>query len=109
VDGLGLVQFVEFESASALDEAALAGPGLVQSMERRGARYRLRLDRSLTALSRVLDALERQGVMPIGLSAHQATLDDVFLALTGRALSTDAENGSPPPASVAPAEGRAVP
>jgi len=35
---------------------------------------------------RDLAELERQGVQPIGLSTHQATLDDVFLHLTGRAL-----------------------
>jgi ABC-2 type transport system ATP-binding protein len=93
VDGLGLVQFVEFETGGALDEQALRARSLVDSVDRRGARYRLRLDRTLTALSRVLDELERQGVTPIGLSAHQATLDDVFLALTGRALATEAENG----------------
>jgi hypothetical protein len=39
-----------------------------------------------------LAELERRGVVPIGLSTHQATLDDVFLQLTGRALHE--ENGS---------------
>jgi hypothetical protein len=34
----------------------------------------------------VLEELERQSAEPIGLSTHQATLDDVFLHLTGRAL-----------------------
>ena len=37
----------------------------------------------------MLAELERQGVVPIGLSTHQATLDDVFLSLTGRALETE--------------------
>jgi ABC-2 type transport system ATP-binding protein len=105
VDGLGLVQFVEFETRTPVDEAAFAEKKLVQSVDRRGERYRLRLERSMAAMARVLDELERQGVVPIGLSAHQATLDDVFLALTGRAL-TAAENGNgepkpsvPPPAA----------
>jgi ABC-2 type transport system ATP-binding protein len=88
VDGLGLVQFVEFETKTPLDEPAFAQKNLVESIDRRGERYRLRLDRSMAAMARVLDELERQGVVPIGLSAHQATLDDVFLALTGRALAT---------------------
>jgi ABC-2 type transport system ATP-binding protein len=87
VDGLGLVQFVEFETKTPLDEAAFAEKKLVQSIDRRGDGYRLRLDRSMTAMARVLDELDRQGVVPIGLSAHQATLDDVFVALTGRALT----------------------
>jgi ABC-2 type transport system ATP-binding protein len=87
VDGLGLVQFVEFETKTPLDEAAFAEKKLVQSIDRRGDGYRLRLDRSMTAMARVLDELDRQAVIPIGLSAHQATLDDVFLALTGRELT----------------------
>ncbi|HVY26541.1 MAG TPA: ABC transporter ATP-binding protein [Polyangiaceae bacterium] len=89
VDGLGLVQFVEFETKQALDEAAVAALGPVESIERRGEGYRLRIDRSLSALGAVLAELERQKVTPIGLSTHQATLDDVFLHLTGRALKTD--------------------
>ncbi len=86
VDGLGLVQFVEFEAKQALDEPALSALPAVETVVRRGEGYRLRIDRSLSALSTVLAELERQNVVPIGLSTHQATLDDVFLHLTGRAL-----------------------
>jgi hypothetical protein len=43
----------------------------------------------LSALREVLAELERQQVTPIGLSTHQATLDDVFLSLTGRALKAN--------------------
>ncbi len=86
VDGLGLVQFVEFETKQAPDEAALSALAAVEKVERRGEGYRLRIDRSLSALTSVLSELERQHVTPIGLSTHQATLDDVFLHLTGRAL-----------------------
>jgi len=96
VDGLGLVQFVEFEVSSPLDEPALAAVSVVASVEKQRERYRLRIDRSLAALSAVLAELERQSVVPIGLSTHQATLDDVFLQLTGRALETEpsVENGT---------------
>jgi ABC-2 type transport system ATP-binding protein len=86
VDGLGMVQFVEFEVAKPLDQAALRALPSVASLANRGQHYRLRIDRSLAALSAVLVELERQGVQPVGLSTHQATLDDVFLHLTGRAL-----------------------
>jgi len=94
VDGLGLVQFVEFETKQTLDAAALSAISSVEAVDRRGEGYRLRIDRSLSALSAVLAELERQQVVPIGLSTHQATLDDVFLDLTGRALVAEAENGS---------------
>ncbi len=92
VDGLGLVQFVEFETKQTLNEDAMSALSAVEAVERRGERYRLRIDRSLSALGAVLAELERQQVVPIGLSTHQATLDDVFLHLTGRALVT--ENGA---------------
>jgi ABC-2 type transport system ATP-binding protein len=89
VDSLGMVQFVEFEVARPLEEAPLAALPSVASLTTRGQHYRLRVDRSLAALSSVLDELGRQGVQPIGLSTHQATLDDVFLHLTGRELARE--------------------
>jgi ABC-2 type transport system ATP-binding protein len=91
VDSLGMVQFVEFEATRPLSEAPLAALPSVDAVVNRGNRYRLRVDRSLTALRAVLEELERQGVQPIGLSTHQATLDDVFLHLTGRALEQQTE------------------
>ena len=83
VDQLGPVQFVEFDSAVGLDDTALLALGSVRSIERRGDRHRLCIDRSLAALRQVLEELDRQSVVPVGLSAHMATLDDVFLQLTG--------------------------
>ncbi len=95
VDGLGDVQFLEFELAGELDSAGLEALGAVESVQRRGPRYRVRLARSLSALTSVLGELERQNVVPIGLSTHQATLDDVFLQLTGRGLTEENGNGAP--------------
>jgi ABC-2 type transport system ATP-binding protein len=94
VDGLGMVQFVEFETPCALDQVTLEQAGAFTCFERRGDRYRLCIDRSLAALRRLLAELERQEVTPIGLSTHQATLDDVFLTLTGRALQSDPPRGT---------------
>jgi len=89
IDGLGLVQFVEFETKQVLDEAALSALPVVENILRKGEGYHLRIDRSLSALRVVLAELERQRLTPVGLSTHQATLDDVFLQLTGRALKTE--------------------
>lgn len=86
IDALGLVQFVEFETKQPLDEAALAALPSVENVLRKGEGYHLRIDRSLSALRLVLAELERQQLNPIGLSTHQATLDDVFLHLTGKTL-----------------------
>ncbi len=88
VDGLGNVQFLEFETADVLDEGALLALTMVENVERRAQHFRIRLERSLGALSAVLRAIDDQHATPIGLSTHQATLDDVFIQLTGRALAT---------------------
>ncbi len=96
IDGLGLVQFVEFESDAEVDTNALSAATQVNTVHRRGGRYRLTIARSLTALREVLAELERQRIVPIGLSTHQATLDDVFLALTGRQLRAEPTHGNDP-------------
>lgn len=109
IEGLGPVQFVDFEVAHLLTPASLAALSGVEAVEQRGHRYRLRIERSLTALRQLLSQLDRQGVTPIGLSTHQATLDDVFLSLTGHALTSS--EGAPDTGSTAtsrpPSEGRA--
>jgi ABC-2 type transport system ATP-binding protein len=87
IDGLGLVQFVEFETSDELDTESLLELPNVEKLDRRGAHVRLQASRQLGALRDVLAELERQAVTPVGLSTHQATLDDVFLHLTGRQLS----------------------
>lgn len=65
------------------DDAALAGLPGVQ-------RVGQRLDVSVADIGRdtgaVLDALARRGVQVRGLATARATLEDVFLALTGRQL-----------------------
>ncbi|HEV8548369.1 MAG TPA: ABC transporter ATP-binding protein [Polyangiaceae bacterium] len=94
VDSLGIVQFVEFDATRPLDEGKLTALPSVAAVTARGQHYRLRVDRSLAALTSVLDELSRQGVQPIGLSTHQATLDDVFLHLTGRALERERQEGA---------------
>jgi ABC-2 type transport system ATP-binding protein len=86
VDALGEVQFVDFETRDAVDVDRLERLPGVESVTRRERQYRLQVGRSLKRLSAVLAELERQSVVPIGLSTHQATLDDVFLQLTGRGL-----------------------
>jgi ABC-2 type transport system ATP-binding protein len=86
IDRLGDVQFLEFELAGTLDVGRLKQLAELHSVRQEGARCRVELGRDLNALSRVLSALEQMDVVPIGLSAHQATLDDVFLQMTGHRL-----------------------
>ena len=72
-----------------LDVSCLERIEGVESVKRRDRQYRLTIGRNLKRLTGVLLELDRQNVVPIGLSTHQATLDDVFLALTGRGLSAE--------------------
>jgi len=92
IDSLGEVQFVEFEIATAPDDFSvekLRQIQGVQNVEERREKYRLTIARDLRALSIVLEALGTLGVTPRGLTTHQATLDDVFLSLTGKELGGD--------------------
>ena len=92
IDSLGDVQFVEFEVGSAPPSFVpdvLSSLPVVQKVEDRRGRLRLTIDRDLDALSAVLSELKQRGVVPVGLSSHQATLDDVFLHLTGKELGLD--------------------
>lgn len=86
VDALGDVQFLEFDLENPLDESPLLAIPDVENIEHRGKHYRIRLARSLKALGAAVRLLDEQHASPIGLSTHQATLDDVFIHLTGRAL-----------------------
>ena len=89
IDSLGEVQFVEFELASApqgFEAKDLTEVPEVQKVEERRDRIRLTIGRELSVLSKVLEAVAQRGLTPRGLTTHQATLDDVFLNLTGKEL-----------------------
>jgi len=92
IDSLGEVQFVEFEVADApaqFETSQLSSVPEVQQVEERRGRIRLTIGRPLAALTSVLQALSAANVSPRGLTTHQATLDDVFLSLTGKELVSD--------------------
>lgn len=92
IDSLGEVQFVEFELADAPPEFSprdLEAVRHVQAVDQLRDRIRLTIPRELSVLSSVLASLAEAHVTPRGLTTHQATLDDVFLSLTGKALTDD--------------------
>lgn len=98
MDSLGDVQFVEFElpaeQASTFHSELLSAHPAVLQVKQDRARIRVTTNRELQALQAVLEILQTAHLTPIGLSTHQATLDDVFLHLTGQAL-TDDQHTSP--------------
>lgn len=89
IDSLEAKQIIEFELAAELDlpliEAALGdAPVTVQ-----GALYRVSATSVSETLPALLRALERAGAALVTLRTFQPTLDDVFLAKTGKALRDD--------------------
>jgi ABC-2 type transport system ATP-binding protein len=80
-------EVVEFAlSADSVDEAALSRLPGVQGARRAADGWALTVDRVHVAVPALLAHVESSGLSLLRLSTHSATLDDVFLALTGRQL-----------------------
>jgi ABC-2 type transport system ATP-binding protein len=86
VSSLGGSQVIELVSRPGLDDGAFdAVPGLA-SARRRGDALTLSVDALHRALPAVLAAVSARGAALEALSTRQATLDDVFLHMTGHSL-----------------------
>jgi ABC-2 type transport system ATP-binding protein len=86
VAALAAEQIVEFQIRGDLDAAEFANlPGISGAAGGDGA-FRLSVRRIGEAMPALLVELERRGVVLESLTTHQATLEDVFVQLTGRAL-----------------------
>ena len=100
IAALGADQIVEFSVAGALEEQALtklSGVRGVQSRngsrdpqnDNRAAGYALTVTDISLALPALLEELEQQHAKLVSLTTHQATLEDVFVSLTGRMLRNE--------------------
>jgi ABC-2 type transport system ATP-binding protein len=87
---LGAEQVIEFaadEAAAArLSEPMLAALPSVEGVAREGGSWRLTVREVHRAVPELLAALAARGIEPTQLTTHHATLEDVFMALTGRRL-----------------------
>jgi ABC-2 type transport system ATP-binding protein len=72
-----------------VDEDPLRHIEGVCSTTRRDGTYRLQVDELHRAMPALLNELRRQGVQLAELRTHSATLEDVFVSLTGRHLRDD--------------------
>jgi ABC-2 type transport system ATP-binding protein len=70
------------------------GSELTESPTDEGVRIDFRVERATRTLPRLVHALGDKGVVVLEASAHQPTLDDVFLNLTGRSLREAVETGA---------------
>jgi ABC-2 type transport system ATP-binding protein len=77
---------IEFASTPALVEADFSAVPGHHGAVRRGERWQLRVDSLAAAVPHLLSTVEARGAKLDILSTHAATLEDVFVALTGREL-----------------------
>jgi ABC-2 type transport system ATP-binding protein len=88
IDGLGGAHVVEFEATVPLTEAELAGLAGVRRVEAQpgSGRWLLTADGLHEPVPALLELLGSRNGALASLTTHRATLDDVFLARTGRQL-----------------------
>ena len=83
IDGLGLPSVVRFTTADA-DVSWLERLDVVESVDQRGATVEVRGTGPVLAL--VAAELVAHGIAPLDLRVDRPTMEDAFLALTGRAM-----------------------
>jgi ABC-2 type transport system ATP-binding protein len=86
IESLDADQIVEFSVKGQLQEEVLAGLPGVRGVRTKNGEHLLTVMDIGAALPALLAELERQRVELITLATHQATLEDVFVSLTGRML-----------------------
>ena len=86
IESLGADQVIEFSVASPLTDDALTNLPAVKNLHKRGDVYALTVSEIGVALPALLAEIKRQQSEIVTLTTHQATLEDVFVSLTGRML-----------------------
>jgi ABC-2 type transport system ATP-binding protein len=90
IASLGAEHVIEFAvadtAAAAIDDRALRALPTVEDVARDGSAWRLTVREVHRAVPALLAALSERGVEPTQLTTHHATLEDVFMSLTGRRL-----------------------
>jgi ABC-2 type transport system ATP-binding protein len=86
VASIGAEHVVEFSAGNAVDNAALRHLDGVRQVRNDNGNTQLQVTELHRAVPALLDELGRQGVPLTELRTHSASLEDVFVALTGRHL-----------------------
>jgi ABC-2 type transport system ATP-binding protein len=86
ISSLHAANVIEFASEPELEEPVLrALPGVTEP-HRRGPNWSLPVESLAETVPALLDTIEGSGAKLVNLSTHRATLEDLFVSLTGRAL-----------------------
>ena len=86
IESLGADQIVEFSVTKDLADDALKDLPAVTHLHKRDGDYSLTVSEIGVALPALLAEIEQQQSEIVTLTTHQATLEDVFVSLTGRML-----------------------
>ena len=86
IESLGADQIVEFSVTNELTEDALTSLPAVNQLHKRGEVYAATVADIAVAMPALLAEIKRQQSELVTLTTHQATLEDVFVSLTGRML-----------------------
>jgi ABC-2 type transport system ATP-binding protein len=81
-----VIEFAVGDAAAVLDEPSLRALPSVEDVARDGGSWRLTVREMHRAVPALLAELSARGAEPTELTTHHATLEDVFMALTGRRL-----------------------
>jgi len=86
IESLGADQIIEFSATQELADDALKQLPAVNHLHNRDDVYSLTVSEIGIALPALLAEIKRQQSELVTLTTHQATLEDVFVSLTGRML-----------------------
>ncbi|PWU07805.1 MAG: ABC transporter ATP-binding protein [Terriglobia bacterium] len=89
IASIGVEHVVEFRTGTALDASALRGLEGVHAVRNENGNMQLQVAQLHRTVPALLNELGRQGVPLTELRTHSASLEDVFVALTGRHLRND--------------------
>jgi ABC-2 type transport system ATP-binding protein len=86
IESLGADQIIEFRVSKDVTDESLRSLPAVSDLHKREDEYSLTVSEMGIALPALVAEIERQQSELISLTTHQATLEDVFVSLTGRML-----------------------
>jgi ABC-2 type transport system ATP-binding protein len=86
IESLGADQIIEFRVTKEIADERLTSLPAVSHLHKRDDDYSLTVTEMGVALPALLEEIKRQQSELVSLTTHQATLEDVFVSLTGRML-----------------------